>query len=179
MAVVRDIYDGGQLPAAARAAAAAVASIRTGGKLMFFGNGGSAADSMHLAAEFLGRFQRERRALPAIALADNHSAITAIGNDYAYRDVFSRQVSGLGVAGDVALGLSTSGQSENVAEALLIAGDLGLVTVAMTGQDPGRVGAAAEIVIAVPSSATARIQEAHMLLGHLICELVEDEIAAE
>ncbi len=176
--VIAAVRDGEAARAATRAAEAIIDSIAAGGKLILFGNGGSAADATHLAAEFLGRFLLERRALPAIALADNHSAITAIANDYAYQSVFSRQIEALGRDGDVALGLSTSGASPNVAAALTAARRSGLVTVAMTGADPGIVGAAADIVIAIPTTATPRVQEAHLLLGHIICEAVERAVLA-
>ena len=169
----------GALDAAVAAADAVARAVRDGGKLILFGNGGSAADAMHLAAEFLGRFLLERRPLPALALADNHSAVTAIGNDYAYEQVFSRQVLALGRPGDVAFGLSTSGGSANVAAALREARSSGLLTVAMTGADGGVVADAAEIVIAIPSRQTPRIQEAHLMLGHLICEAVEQAIVAD
>lgn len=176
--VIAAVREGEALRAAARAAEAIVESLATGGKLILFGNGGSAADAMHLAAEFLGRFLLERRALPAIALADNHSAVTAIANDYAYETIFSRQIAALGRDGDVALGLSTSGASPNVAAALTAARRAGLITVAMTGAEPGIVGAGADIVIAIPTTATPRVQEAHLLLGHIICEAVERAILA-
>lgn len=176
--VIAAVRDGEAARAATRAAEAIIDSIAAGGKLILFGNGGSAADATHLAAEFLGRFLLERRALPAIALADNHSAITAIANDYAYQSVFSRQIEALGRDGDVALGLSTSGASPNVAAALTAARRSGLVTVAMTGADPGIVGAAADIVIAIPTTATPRVQEAHLLLGHIVCEAVERAVLA-
>lgn len=177
-AVMESVRDGLALETAACAADAVTRSLRAGGKLILFGNGGSAADAMHLAAEFLGRFLLDRRPLPALALADNHSAVTAIGNDFGYADVFARQIAGLGRPGDVACGLSTSGGSPNVAAGLAAARAAGLVTVAMTGAHPGIVGEAAEIVIAIPSRATPRIQEAHLLLGHIICEAVEQAIVA-
>jgi D-sedoheptulose 7-phosphate isomerase len=176
--VMAAVRDGLALDAAARAADAVTASLRAGGKLVLFGNGGSAADAMHLAAEFLGRFLLERRPLPALALADNHSAVTAIGNDFGYDEVFSRQIQGLGRPGDVAWGLSTSGGSANVAAGLAAARGVGLTTVAMTGGEPGIVGEAADIIISVPSRATPRIQEAHLLLGHIVCEAVEQAIVA-
>jgi D-sedoheptulose 7-phosphate isomerase len=176
--VMAAVRDGLALDAAARAADAVTASLRAGGKLVLFGNGGSAADAMHLAAEFLGRFLLERRPLPALALADNHSAVTAIGNDFGYDEVFSRQIQGLGRPGDVAWGLSTSGGSANVAAGLAAARGIGLTTVAMTGGEPGIVGEAADIIISVPSRATPRIQEAHLLLGHIVCEAVEQAIVA-
>jgi D-sedoheptulose 7-phosphate isomerase len=176
--VMAAVRDGLALDAAARAADAVTASLRAGGKLVLFGNGGSAADAMHLAAEFLGRFLLERRPLPALALADNHSAVTAIGNDFGYDEVFSRQIQGLGRPGDVAWGLSTSGGSANVAAGLAAARGIGLTTVAMTGGEPGIVGESADIIISVPSRATPRIQEAHLLLGHIVCEAVEQAIVA-
>ena len=178
-ATMTSLRTSGALDAAVTAADAVSDAVRAGGKLILFGNGGSAADAMHLAAEFLGRFLLERRPLPALALADNHSAVTAIGNDYAYEQVFSRQVLALGRPGDVAVGLSTSGGSANVAAALRAARDHGLLTIAFTGADGGIVADAADIVIAIPSRQTPRIQEAHLMLGHLICEAVEQAIVAD
>jgi D-sedoheptulose 7-phosphate isomerase len=177
-AVMESVRDGLALDAATQAAGAVIESLRAGGKVILFGNGGSAADAMHLAAEFLGRFLIDRRPLPALALADNHSAVTAIGNDYGYLDIFSRQVQALGRPGDVAFGLSTSGRSPNVAAGLGAARAGGLVTVAMTGADSGIVGAAADILIAIPTRSTPRVQEAHLLLGHSICEVVEQAMAS-
>jgi D-sedoheptulose 7-phosphate isomerase len=159
--------------AAERIAAAAVA----GRKLLLFGNGGSAADAVHIAAEFVGRYLVERRPLPALALNANISALTAIGNDYGFEQLFSRQVGALGQPGDVAVGLSTSGRSPNVVAGLQEAGKLGLATIAMTGAVPGPVGEAAELTIAIPSAQTPRIQEGHMLAAHTICEWVETAIA--
>ena len=177
-AVIDAVRSGPALDAACHTAEVIIDVMRRGGKVILFGNGGSAADAMHLAAEFLGRFLIDRRALAAIALADNHSAVTAIGNDYGYAEVFSRQIEGLGRPGDVAIGLSTSGGSENVAAGLRAAHAGGLVTVAMTGVEAGIVGAAADIVIAIPTRATPRVQEGHLLLGHTICEAVELAMAA-
>jgi D-sedoheptulose 7-phosphate isomerase len=175
MAMVRN---GPVLEASVRAASAVIDAVERGGKVMLFGNGGSAADAMHLAAEFLGRFLADRKPLPAIALADNHSAVTAIANDYGYAAVFSRQIEGLGHAGDVAFGLSTSGGSANVAAGLAAARACGLVTVAMTGIDSGVVGQAADVIIAIPTRATPRVQEAHMLIGHMICAAAERAVLA-
>lgn len=161
------------------AAAEAIAgAMRNGGKLLVFGNGGSAADAVHIAAEFVGRYLVERQPLAAISLVDNPSAVTAIGNDYGFEQVFSRQLRALGQPGDVALGLTTSGTSPNVVEALRAAGELGLRTVAMTGAEPRDAGAAAEITIAVPSPETPRIQEGQMLAAHVICEWVEAKLAS-
>jgi len=162
--------------ATADAADRIAASLRAGGKVMFFGNGGSAADGGHLAAELLGRFARERRPLAAACLADHTAAMTAIGNDYAYDDVFARQIAGLGRPGDVAIGLSTSGNSANVVRALETARELGLVTVALTGSSGGKVAAVVDVCIQVPSEDTPRVQELCMLLGHTLCELVEQEL---
>jgi D-sedoheptulose 7-phosphate isomerase len=165
------------IAATADAAARIAASLRAGGKVMFFGNGGSASDAGHLAAELLGRFALERRSLAAACLSDHTAAMTAIGNDYTYEDVFARQVAGLGRPGDVAVGLSTSGSSANVVRALETARELGLVTVALTGASGGKVAAVADVCVRVPSEETPRIQELSMLLGHTLCELVEQELA--
>jgi D-sedoheptulose 7-phosphate isomerase len=134
-------------------------------------------DAGHLAAELLGRFYLERPALPAIALADTTAAMTAIGNDYGYDEVFARQLAGLGVAGDIAVGLSTSGNSTNVIRAFEQANQTGLVTVAFTGKEGGRSAEVAHHVLRMPTSDTPRIQECQMLVGHTICELVERELA--
>jgi D-sedoheptulose 7-phosphate isomerase len=152
-------------------------AFRAGNKLLLFGNGGSAADAAHVAAEFVGRYLVERRPLPALALADNLSAVTAIGNDYGYEEVFARQLRALGAAGDVAIGLTTSGRSANVVKGLDAARELGLRTVALTGADPGPVGAAAEHRIAIPSADTPRIQEGQILAAHIVCEWVEARLA--
>ena len=152
---------------------AVTSTYASGGKAIFFGNGGSAADAIHLAAELLGRFLRERRPLAALALADNHSAITAISNDYGYHMAFARQIEALPSSGDVPLGFSTSGRSENVAHALATARERDVSTIALTGIDPGRVGACAQVVVAVPSAETPPIQQAHMLIGHVLCDRFE------
>jgi D-sedoheptulose 7-phosphate isomerase len=155
---------------AARAIAGAFAS---GGKLLIFGNGGSASDAQHVAAEFVGRFLRERKALAAIALTTDTSVLTSIGNDYAFDRIFVRQIEALGRPGDVALGISTSGQSPNVLAALDEARQRGLVTIAVTGRDGGAIGRAAAIHINVPSASTPRVQEVHRTLLHVICDLAE------
>jgi D-sedoheptulose 7-phosphate isomerase len=158
----------------------AVAAIRAsqagGGTVLIFGNGGSAADAQHMAAELVGRFQRERRALAAISLTTDTSVLTAIGNDYGFDRVFSRQVEAVGRPGDVAFGISTSGGSANIRQALETAAARGLRTIALTGRDGGAVGAAAQIHINVPESSTARVQEVHRTLIHVICELVERHV---
>jgi len=159
------------------AAQTIVAAIAAGRKLLVFGNGGSAADAQHLASELVGRFMRERPAMPAIALTTDASVLTSIANDYSFKQVFVRQLEALGQAGDVALGISTSGESANVEAALQVARGRGLKTIALTGRDGGRVGAAAEIHVNVPDQNTARVQEVHRTLLHVICELIELEKA--
>jgi D-sedoheptulose 7-phosphate isomerase len=163
----------------AEAAARVVDCFRAGGKVLFFGNGGSATDAGHLAAELLGRFYADRRPLPALNLADNTAAMTAIGNDHSYDQVFSRQVRALGVAGDVAIGLSTSGNSANVVRAVEEATALGMGTVAFTGATGGKLAQAVELCVRVPSDDTPRVQEMCMLLGHTLCEIVEREFLSE
>lgn len=151
-------------------------SIADGNKLMFCGNGGSAADSQHLASELTGRFINDRRPLAAIALTVDSSALTCIGNDYSFADVFSRQVEGLGRAGDCLFGISTSGNSENVLRAFNVARRLNITTIGLLGRDGGKMRAASDLAIVVPSDVTARIQEMHILIGHTICGLIEHEL---
>ena len=153
-------------------------ALKAGHKLLVFGNGGSAADAQHLAGELVGRFQRERAAMPAIALTVDTSVLTAIGNDYSFKQVFARQVEALGLPGDVALGISTSGESPNVVAALQTARAKGLKTVALTGRDGGSVGRAAEIHVNVPDENTQRVQEVHMTLLHVMCEVIEEDANA-
>jgi phosphoheptose isomerase len=155
------------------AAAAIVEAFGAGGKLLLFGNGGSAADAQHVAAELVGRFQVTRAALSAVALTTDTSVLTSVGNDEAFSRVFARQIEALGREGDVALGISTSGRSPNVVSALEAARTRGLKTIALTGRDGGAVGRAAEIHVSVPSESTARVQEVHRTLLHVICDLVE------
>jgi len=150
-----------------------VKSLRDGGKIFFCGNGGSAADAQHLAAEFTGRYLKERRALPALALNVNSSSVTAIGNDYGFDLVFARQLEALGREGDVAVGISTSGNSRNVLRALEVAKSMSIYTVAFTGKSGGLMKNVADSTICVPSDETPRIQECHILTGHIICESVE------
>lgn len=159
--------------AVARAAELIVHALRDGGTVLAFGNGGSAADATHFAAELVGRYLLDRDGLPAVSLSDNPSAITAISNDYGYERVFARQVEALGRAGDVALGISTSGRSGNVLAALEAARANGLTTVVLTGGDGRPAREAADVCIAVPSAETPRIQEGHTLVLHILCELVE------
>jgi D-sedoheptulose 7-phosphate isomerase len=149
------------------------ATIARGGRVLWMGNGGSAADSQHLAAELVGRFERERAALPALALTTDTAVLTSVANDYGFERVFERQVEALGRAGDLIVGLSTSGNSANVLRAMGRAGQRGLYRVGLTGQPGGALKACCELWLGVPSSSTARIQEAHMLIGHILCDLVE------
>ena len=159
-----------------KAAKAIIASLKAGGKLLVFGNGGSAADSQHIVAELVGRFKKERAALAAIALTTNTSTLTAIANDYGYEAVFSRQVEALGKAGDVALGISTSGNSKNVIEAIRKAKSLGIKTIGLLGGDGGKLKNECDISIIVAAKDTPRIQESHMMIGHMMCELIEEEL---
>jgi D-sedoheptulose 7-phosphate isomerase len=146
--------------------------------VLSFGNGGSASDAEHLVAELVGRFETERRSLPGVALTADSSIVTAIGNDYGYERVFSRQVEGLGAAGDVAFGISTSGHSKNVEMALAVAKARGLTTIALTGRDGGRMGADAHIHLNVPEQSTPRIQEIHRTIMHAICSLIDTAVDA-
>ena len=150
-------------------------ALKAGNKVLFCGNGGSAADAQHLAAELIGRFQKERRSLASIALTTDTSILTAVANDYGYDEVFARQVEGLGRSGDVLIGISTSGNSANVVKAALKARDTGMYTIAFTGEGGGKLKDICDITFAVPSKVTARIQEMHIMVGHIICELVEEE----
>ncbi len=172
----RLLDDSGAIAATADAAGRVADSLRAGGKVMFFGNGGSASDAGHLAAELLGRYLLERRSLAAACLSDHTSAMTAIGNDYGFDEVFARQIAGLGRPGDVAVGLSTSGNSPNVVRGLETARDCGLVTIALTGAGGGKLAGLVDVCVRVPSEETPRIQELCMLLGHTLCELVEAEL---
>ncbi|MFA5118224.1 MAG: D-sedoheptulose 7-phosphate isomerase [Candidatus Omnitrophota bacterium] len=154
-----------------------IESIKKGGKVILFGNGGSASDSQHIAAELVGRFRKERSALAAIALTTNTSILTSLANDYSYEIVFSRQIEALGQKNDIAIGISTSGKAKNVAAGIKQAKKMGIKTIALTGGDGGELAKLADISLIVPSLVTARIQEAHITLGHIICELVEQEFA--
>ena len=146
----------------------------TGHKILICGNGGSAADAQHIAAEFIGRFHNERRALPAIALSTDTSILTSIANDYNYSQVFSRQVQGLGRAGDVFWGISTSGNSENVNKAIIEAKNKRMITIASTGKTGGGMVDTCDVALVIPSDSTARIQEMHILCAHIICQLIDD-----
>jgi D-sedoheptulose 7-phosphate isomerase len=164
------------LLAVAKASEILIDALRKGNKALLFGNGGSAADAQHIAAELVGRFAFDRPALPALALSVNTSCVTAIGNDYGFEQVFSRQLEALARPGDVAIGISTSGNSANVLHALTTAKKMGLHTVALTGRTGGRLRSIVDHCIYAPSADTPRIQECHNLIGHIISELVEREI---
>jgi D-sedoheptulose 7-phosphate isomerase len=153
--------------------------LRQGRKMLLFGNGGSAADAQHLAAEMIGKFGPHRSALPAIALSTDTSVLTAVGNDYGFERVFARQIEALGQRGDTAIGISTSGNSPNVLLALDVARSQGLFTVGFTGETGGHMQDRAEILFRVPSRETPRIQETHIMLGHIICELIDRELFPE
>lgn len=154
----------------------AARTLKVGGKILFCGNGGSAADSQHLAAELTGRFVNDRRPLAAIALATDSSALTCIGNDYAFEEVFARQVIGLGRKEDLLIGISTSGNSSNIIRAIEEASKQGVHTVGLLGRDGGKLRSLCNHSIVVPSQVTARIQECHILIGHTICGLIEQEL---
>jgi D-sedoheptulose 7-phosphate isomerase len=158
------------------AAEAMSAALKAGRKVLAFGNGGSAADAQHLSAELVGRFQKERAPLPAIALTVDPSILTSIANDYSYRQVFVRQIEALGQPGDVALGISTSGESPNVVMGLQAARAKGLKTIALTGRDGGSVGRAADVHVNVPDASAARVQEVHRTLLHVFCEVIESDL---
>jgi D-sedoheptulose 7-phosphate isomerase len=160
----------------AEAAAVIVRALRAGNKVLLCGNGGSAADAQHIAAELAGRLRMERRGLPAVALTVNPSVLTAVANDYGYDAVFARQVEALGRPGDVLVGISTSGSSRNVAAALATAHAAGLSTVGLMGKSGGTMKEHCDVAVLVPSSDTQRIQEAHIAVGHAVCELVEREL---
>ncbi len=164
------------LPQIIKSAEAVIAAFKSGHKLFFCGNGGSAADSQHIAAEFVGRFQKERQAWPAIALTTDTSALTALGNDYSFDIVFSRQLQALGQKGDVIIGISTSGNSKNVLEAFKQAKAMGITTIGVTGGTGGKLAPISDIAIIAASPKTARIQESHLVIFHTICELVENTL---
>jgi D-sedoheptulose 7-phosphate isomerase len=169
--VIRSLHD--QVPLLHRIASRMSRTILDGGTILWCGNGGSAADAQHLAAELVGRFLRERRGLPSIALTTDTSALTSIANDYGYEHVFRRQVEALCVSGDVVVGLSTSGNSKNVSLALESARQRGAFTVAFTGQGGGAIASIADETLRMPSNETPRIQEGHILCGHMLCDYIE------
>lgn len=154
-------------------------AFRDGRKVLFFGNGGSATDASHLAAEFVGRYHQDRKALPALALGSDMAGLTCIANDYGYEEVFARQVRAHGHRGDIAIGISTSGNSPNVLKGIAAAREGGLRTVGWTGHQGGQLAALVDHCFIVPSTVTARIQESHITLGHVLCELIEDNLFAK
>ncbi len=151
-------------------------ALKSGRKILLMGNGGSAADAQHIAAELVSRFKKERRAIPAISLSTDTSILTAIGNDYGFEKVFERQIEALGEKGDVAIGISTSANSENVYRAMKLAKEKGLVTIGLLGNDGGKIKELSDIALIVPSKNTPRIQETHITIGHIICEGVERKV---
>jgi D-sedoheptulose 7-phosphate isomerase len=163
-------------PVIEQAAATIAEAARKRQTIIFCGNGGSAADSQHLAAELMGRYLKDRVPLAAIALTVDTSALTAIANDYGYADVFSRQLRGLGRRGDILVALSTSGNSENVLQAVAVARELGIATIGMTGRDGGKLRTACDLAICVPADETNHIQEMHIAIGHYLCGFVEDAV---
>jgi D-sedoheptulose 7-phosphate isomerase len=173
ISIKQEMAAGGYAGQAVDIARVIITALRSGHKVIFFGNGGSAQDAGHLSAELMGRFAFDRPGLSAMSLPDATAAMTAIGNDYSYDEVFARQVLAAGRAGDVVVGLTTSGNSANVVRALEAAAQAGMITVAMTGAGGGKAAAAAEMSVQVPATDTARVQEACMHLGHVICEMVE------
>ncbi|MCM8800806.1 MAG: D-sedoheptulose 7-phosphate isomerase [Candidatus Omnitrophica bacterium] len=157
-------------------AEAMIDCLRKGGKVILFGNGGSASDSQHIAAELVGRFQKERHPLPAIALTGNTSILTSLANDYGYETVFAKQIEALGNKNDLAIGISTSGKAKNVVLGIKQAKKMGIKTIALTGGDGGEIAKLADISFIVPSSVTARIQETHITIGHILCDIVEENL---
>ncbi|MBI3087603.1 MAG: SIS domain-containing protein [Candidatus Omnitrophica bacterium] len=165
-----------QRAAIAKAAGLMAAALNGGRKIIWFGNGGSATQSQHMAAEFVGRFCRDRRSLPSISLTENMASVTAIANDYDYASIFARQLEGLGRRGDVAIGLSTSGSSPNVLAGLRRARELGLSVIGLTGAKGQAMRELCDVCLIVPTMETARIQEAHLTVGHILCALVEEAV---
>jgi D-sedoheptulose 7-phosphate isomerase len=176
IAVNRSLLGTALVDAIARLSTAVVDAIRAERKVILFGNGGSAADATHIAAEFVGRFAFDRDPMPALSLSDNVSALTAIGNDYAYDMTFARQVKALGSAGDIAIGLSTSGSSPNVLNALRMAREKHMFSAALTGAKGAQMAALADVAVVIPSASTARIQEGYMLCAHIMCEVAEQTL---
>jgi D-sedoheptulose 7-phosphate isomerase len=176
IAVKRSLLGNALVDAIARLSDQIVESVRAGGKVILFGNGGSAADATHLAAEFVGRFAFDRDPMPALSLSDNVSAVTAIGNDYAYDLTFARQLKALGSPEDVAIGLSTSGSSPNVLNAMRAAREKQMFTAAFTGVKGAEMAGLADLAVVIPSASTARIQEGYMLCAHIMCEVVEQTL---
>lgn len=176
IAVKQSLLGAALVDAIARLCDEVIDAVRAGNKVILFGNGGSAADATHIAAEFVGRFAFDRDPMPALSLSDNVSALTAIGNDYAYDLTFARQLRAFGSPGDVAIGLSTSGSSPNVLNALRVAREKQIFSAAFTGAKGAEMAALADLAVVIPSAATARIQEGYMLSAHIMCEIVEQTL---
>jgi D-sedoheptulose 7-phosphate isomerase len=170
---LKEAFVGENLEAIVNVVEVITAALKAGNKILLFGNGGSAADAQHLAAEFVNRFVIERPPLPAIALSTDTSVITSIGNDYDFSEIFSKQIRAIGQAGDVAWGISTSGSSPNIIKALEVAKKIGMVTIGMTGKDGGNIAKMVDYSLNVSSSSTPRIQEVHITVGHVICEMID------
>jgi D-sedoheptulose 7-phosphate isomerase len=160
----------------ARAAREICSALQAGSQVLLYGNGGSAADAQHIAAEFVGKFQRDRKAYPAVALTTDASILTAVANDYGFDQIFARQVRALGHRGDIAIAISTSGNSPNVLIATDAAREIGLISIGLTGRDGGKLGEKVQYHLNVPHHKAARVQEVHIMIGHILCELVEDNL---
>jgi len=170
---IKDVFIGENIDVIVSVVEAITAALKAGNKILLFGNGGSAADAQHLAAEFINRFIIERPPLPAIALSTDTSVITSIGNDYDFSEIFSKQIRAIGQAGDIAWGISTSGSSPNVIKALEAAKKIGMVTIGLTGKDGGEIAKMVDYSLNVSSSSTPRVQEVHITVGHVICEMID------
>jgi len=166
------------VPQIEQAARMMIKALKSGNKILFFGNGGSAADAQHLAAELIGRFLKERKSLPAIALTTDTSILTCLSNDYSFDIVFARQIEGLAKAGDIAFGISTSGNSKNVLEGLKKAKEMNCKTIGLLGGNGGTIAQSVDLAVTIPSKATPRIQESHITIGHILCGLVEEKVFA-
>ncbi len=164
------------LPQIEQAAKLMLSALKAGNKILLFGNGGSAADAQHIAAELIGRYQKDRKSLPAIALSTDTSILTSVSNDYGFETIFARQIEGLAKKGDIALGISTSGNSKNVMLGLKKGKELGCKSLALLGCDGGRIKDAVDLSIVIPSHSTPRIQESHITIAHILCNLIEKEI---
>jgi len=176
--VINAVIGSGMEKEIVRASSLAVETLRKSKKIILLGNGGSAADAQHIAAELTGRYKVERRGLPGIALTTDTSALTAIGNDYGYERIFDRQIEALANKGDLVLGISTSGNSPNVINALKLAKEMGCNTLGFSGRDGGRMNEHCDLNLVVPSDNTPRIQEMHILFGHIICQIIDNELTA-
>ena len=170
---LKDVFVGENLEVIVSVVEGITAALKAGNKILLFGNGGSAADAQHLAAEFVNRFIIERPPLPAIALSTDTSIITSIGNDYDFSEIFSKQIRAIGQAGDVAWGISTSGSSPNIIKAIEVAKKIGMVTIGLTGKDGGQIAKMVDYSLNVSSNSTPRIQEVHITVGHVICEMID------